>query len=416
MVGTPTTEQLNNVKQDTVQWSAKSHRVTQVDSSGNVNSEDNPSQVNLAGKIDLNNSTTTPLLSGETWTGTATEILDYAGIGVQVTTDVSSDVKGFKVEYSEDGLTDWKEGEGYTIPANTTKFFAPSTGQGAYYRLKYTNNGVDQTTFHVHTIIKKTPFRNTSHNLNDNLNDDDDGDLTVSVLKLRTAQNDYVSASSTASGNFKVSLEEFENGISEDSNTTLRVAPIIEDEFGNIQRQLGDNIFKGAIIAIPPEHHEIHCGDSYEANYVQILGNGGILDILIIVPNEGLSEVHPGDAQDTKQYHFKGSITTSSTSRIEFYEGVTATAGTAIPVYCRNRNFTIGDTISISQAPTVTATGTTKLVDTYLGSDRTVGGTAERADEFILKDNTIYLLRITNLETTNNYVSTRLDYYVHPGV
>jgi len=153
------------------------------------------------------------LLTGQTWTGTATNILDYAGIGVQVTTDVASDTKGFKVEYSEDGVSDWKEGEGYTIPANSTKFFAPSTGQGAYYRLKYTNNGADQTLFHVHTVIKKTPFRNTSHNLNDNLNDDDDGDLIVSVLKLRTAQNNYVSASATNNGNFKVSLEEYNGDI-----------------------------------------------------------------------------------------------------------------------------------------------------------------------------------------------------------
>jgi len=38
----PTTTELNNVKQDTVQWPAKAHRVTQIDEDGNEINSANP--------------------------------------------------------------------------------------------------------------------------------------------------------------------------------------------------------------------------------------------------------------------------------------------------------------------------------------------------------------------------------------
>ena len=53
----------------------------------------------------------------------------------------------------------------------------------------------------------------------------DDPTLSVSVLKLRTAANTYVSGAATNSGNFKVSLEEFENDISVNSNSQLKTTP-----------------------------------------------------------------------------------------------------------------------------------------------------------------------------------------------
>jgi hypothetical protein len=41
----PTVDELNNVKQETVQWTAKSHRVTEVDSDGNEITPSNPKPV-----------------------------------------------------------------------------------------------------------------------------------------------------------------------------------------------------------------------------------------------------------------------------------------------------------------------------------------------------------------------------------
>lgn len=58
----------------------------------------------------------------------------------------------------------------------------------------------------------------------------------------------------------------------------------------------------------------------------------------------------------------------------------------------------------------------TRLYVKKLGSNKAIGGTANRADEFILKDNIKYLLRITNDTVSNNWVNVNIDYYVHPSV
>lgn len=169
---------------------------------------------------DTNNSTDTALSSGQTFTGTATDISDYSAIGLMVYTDVNSAADGLVVQYSFDG-SDWHDGESYTIPANSTKFFTPPK-QGKYYRVSFTNNGDPQTDFHIHSLLSKYPIKWSSHNLNDNLNDDDDAELVASVLKLRTAQNTYTSGAATNNGNFKVSLEEYDGSLNPDP--ILRIA------------------------------------------------------------------------------------------------------------------------------------------------------------------------------------------------
>ena len=171
--------------------------------------------------VDDNNSTIAPLLADEVFTGTATEVLHYASIALLIHADVASAEGGLVVQFSSDA-SDWHDGEAYTIPANSTKFFTPPV-QARYYRVVYTNGGTDQSEFHIHVILKKTPIKWSSHNLQGNLNDEDDAELNVSVLKLRTAQNNYVSGSATSGGNFKVSLEELESGISTNGNSQLNV-------------------------------------------------------------------------------------------------------------------------------------------------------------------------------------------------
>lgn len=157
-------------------------------------------------RTDTNNSTTTPLTGGATFTGTATDTLGYSTYSLMVQADQDSAAGGLSVEYSSDGTT-WYAGESYTIPADTVKFFTPPL-QDRYVRVVYTNGATPQTTFKLDSVLRKGSIKPSSHNLNDNLNDDDDGELTVSVLKLRTAQDTYVSGSATTAGNFKVSLEE----------------------------------------------------------------------------------------------------------------------------------------------------------------------------------------------------------------
>lgn len=175
----------------------------------------------LRGKIDTGNSTEVNLLADGVFTGTAIDTLDYSSVSIVVHTDVASATDGMVVQYSSDG-SHWHDGEVYTVEAGATKFFTP-TMQDKYMRIVYTNGGSDQTDFHIHTTLRKSPIKWSSHRIQDDLKDEDDGELNISVLKLRTAADNYVSGTATSNGNFKVSLEELESGISTNSNSQLKV-------------------------------------------------------------------------------------------------------------------------------------------------------------------------------------------------
>jgi hypothetical protein len=208
------------------------------------------------------------------------------------------------------------------------------------------------------------------------------------------------------------------DGVLTEDKKKVNTYGYIVDEYGNQSPILGDNIFKGSIIAIPPEHHEIHCGDSYEGAYTGDLGNGASVTFGVIIPNEGLDDQgEEGSDQTAKQYHAKIKIDVESEALVQFYEGATLSAnGTSLGIINKNRNSLRTDYLGFFITPTVTDNGTLLPLTTRLGSTRTVGGEYSREDEMILKDNTIYLITITNQVTTNNYYNIKLDYYIHPGV
>lgn len=385
------------------------------DANGTPAKVDDLGQLHIVGEGHLCdcNSTTDLLLAGQSWIGESQNILAYNGLAVFVTSDVSGVLE---VQFSKDGLTNWRTSETYIISAGAEKWFTPPTFP-PYFRLKYTNDGSDQTEFEIMTKLSKFPFKWSSHNIFSNLNDEDDAELVAAVLKLRTAQNQYVSGAATNNGNFKVSLEELESGISENSNTQLKTSPNTVDEYGIFNHVLGDNIFRGAPISIPTEHHEIHCGDSYTAHNVADLGNGATLDYIIIVPNWGAVDgSNPGANQAIKLAHWLLQISGESETDVLFYESPTVTAnGTALAVRNRNRNSNNTDFLEIYQGATVSAVGT-ELEHERFGSGKLVGGLLNRADEWVLKNNTTYLVRVINLTTSLNYHALKFQYYVHPGV
>jgi len=197
-----------------------------------------------------------------------------------------------------------------------------------------------------------------------------------------------------------------------------RVFPYMNDEYGNVSEFLGDNIFRGSLIAIEPEHHEIHCGDSYETTHNVSLGNGASLDFLLTVPDWGTVDgINSGDNQLIKIAHLVGIVESESELEVQFWEGPTiTTAGTSLTVVNRNFNSTNTDFLGITQGGSVSADGTNKWGPWRVGSGRSTAGSASRTREFVLKNNTVYLLRITNKTTSSNNVNVEFDYYVHPGV
>lgn len=166
-------------------------------------------KVVLDGKVDTNNSTTTPLAADGEFTGTATDTLDYALIFVTVTADVASATDGLCLQTSTDGTT-WIDGDCFTIAAGVSKTFSfqPNT---KYARIHYTNGSTIQTSFDLQTIFKKTNSKPSSHRIKDSISPEDDATLQKSVVTAQKPDGTFINIGSTDSGNLKVT--DAENGL-----------------------------------------------------------------------------------------------------------------------------------------------------------------------------------------------------------
>ena len=195
----------------------------------------------MRGTLDTGNSTTTNLLADAVFTGTSIDTLDYSAVTLVVHSDVASATDGLAIQYSSDD-SDWHSGEVYTITAGATKFFTP-TMQSKYMRVVYTNGSTGTGTFHIHTALRKSPIKWSSHNIDDHIKDQDDAELVKAVITGKRADGVYDNVSLTNGGNMKVSIEEaneadptFGYGINNTDNDGNDVNPNyygFEDKDGN---------------------------------------------------------------------------------------------------------------------------------------------------------------------------------------
>jgi hypothetical protein len=366
------------------------------------------------GHICQENSSVTPLGIGEVFTGEWQDTLNFGSILVSVNTNKNSATDGLQLQFSSN-MIDIQDTDEFTILANKPKTFSFQPVR-RYIRLKYTNGPAAQTIFSLETSLRATYVKPSSHRIQDSIVGEDDAELVKAVLTGENPAGIFVNFQSTTAGNFKVSIEELESQVSDDSNSRLRTSPSCQDEFGQVERLLGDNIYRGVLLTMPVEHHEIHCGDSYEAIYSETLAGNASISFLIIIPDEGLTETFPGEQQDKKQYHLKYIVDTGAQALFSVYEGATVTNnGTAITVFNRNRNYLLTDFIGFFRTPTVTGNGNL-IYQRRLGFGRNEPGSRARDDEWILKDNTIYLVTLLNETNQPNIYNFEIDYYVHPGV
>lgn len=144
---------------------------------------------NRPGEIDLNNTTSTPLGGGGTFTGSATDIT-AAGIAyVSVYSDVASATDGLVIEQSIDG-SNWYFTDEYTVPAAMGKNFAINP-HGNYMRVSYTNGAAAQSTFQLLLKLNAAGLAST-HRIKDDITTDDDARLVKSILAIKANdQNEY---------------------------------------------------------------------------------------------------------------------------------------------------------------------------------------------------------------------------------
>jgi hypothetical protein len=211
-------EEIPHVKLDDSAGNNSKVIITDGTNDAGVNA-DNQLHVVQEGKVDDNNSTSTPLGIDGVWTGTSSETLSYAVICISVYSDVASATDGFCLQFSTDD-TNWYDAECFTVPADNAKTYTFQP-EAKYYRSKYTNGGTGQTAFRLQITLKKTYIKPSSHRIQDEISDDDDAELTKAVLTGKTALGNFVNFSSTNGGNFKISLEELDSPISSNNNTQL---------------------------------------------------------------------------------------------------------------------------------------------------------------------------------------------------
>ena len=157
--------------------------------------------------------------------------------------------------------------------------------------------------------------------------------------------------------------------------------------------------------AINYEHHEVHEGNHYEHEDFSTLANGAVLNL-------GFQT-----ADTTKWLHFLYNVISTGQVEIELFEGATITwNGTNITSINNNRNSSNTSNLAQFQSnPTVTDPGTA-ISKISIGSssnpNQGIPGALSRGNEKILKQNTVYLLRLTS-RVNDNIVSRLLNWYEH---
>ncbi len=147
-------------------------------------------------------------------------------------------------------------------------------------------------------------------------------------------------------------------------------------------------------------HHEVHEGDAYTYCEQNTLNADATRDLLIVTPDTGVWG------------HFLWRIRGSGEASMALYEGTTTSNdGTGVTEVNRNRNSANTSDLVVTHTPTITGVGTVICMQ-HFGSSQKAGGEERAVNEFILKQNTKYLLRVTS-EAASNDLSTEIDWYEH---
>lgn len=173
----------------------------------NINTAHKELLVNLEGHECSDNTTSTPLGSNGVFTGSGwQDTKDYGVLSINVFSDKASATNGLEIQWSHDGITPY-DYDSYTIPANTAKTYTFGPAE-RYYRVKYTNGEVAQTTFHLTSILRRVYVKPSSHRIGDVIVSEDDAELTKSVIIGQTTAGGggYVNVKVNPSGALAVSV------------------------------------------------------------------------------------------------------------------------------------------------------------------------------------------------------------------
>jgi len=145
------------------------------------------------------------------------------------------------------------------------------------------------------------------------------------------------------------------------------------------------------------EHQQVHKGEMWSIYNYTVLGNGDTEYLLFYTGN--------------KSVHLIFQLTNEVEAQFTFCENVSVVNnGTKLTYFNRNRNFIGENGVSAYLTDTISA------CDVLFGSSRfgdknQFGGRDRSINEYVLRKNTIYALRVDNLATTDNTINFYLEWY-----
>jgi len=155
-----------------------------------------------------------------------------------------------------------------------------------------------------------------------------------------------------------------------------------------------------ALNIIDSIHEMVHLGKHFVHSAEDTVANGANLDHLLVTGGAAahlrISEID----------------ITSAPFKIYLFEGTTVSAnGTQQAAVNNNRLSTNTSNTQIYSGPTVTAPGTQLRYKLIPGTRQTGGDGTTYFNEWVLKPNTNYLVRITNASGTSATVGSTLEWY-----
>jgi len=175
-----------------------------------------------------------------------------------------------------------------------------------------------------------------------------------------------------------------------------------EGQIGDLERSKFDAA-TNAVVRISDAHKETHDGNHFVVSEVNSLDDTNTREYLVTTPNT------------TKWSHFMLTVIGSLDTKIDVYEDTTKTGGTGLTEHNRNRNSSTTATTTVAHTPSGAGDGT--LIFTMrFGHDTlstALGGivdTSRGENEWVLKQNAKYLIRITS-NTDGNNITSILNWY-----
>ncbi len=177
------------------------------------------------------------------------------------------------------------------------------------------------------------------------------------------------------------------------------------------------------LTTIGHEHHEVHDGRSFAAYFDNTTANS----------DDDISAIGFITEDGTRWVHLVVSVAASAAAEFFLEEGTTIDdgAGTEATIYNRDRNntntsivkaldasHTFGQITTYTEAQINAANYSVGTVIEYSilvagEGKKAVGGTARGSQEWILKQNTKYLLRIQNIGASANVHQIHMNFYEH---